>query len=226
MMDIGAWQVVLLLGWGTLVGLDLVSGPQVMIARPLVAAAVAGLILGDVEAALRIGVVLELFALDVLPVGAARYPDYGPATVAATALAAGQPWQAALGPAVLLGLGLAVFGGWSMLVVRHANARSIQRRSAGLAAGDAGTIRELQYLGVTRDALRSLLLTAGGLAIASLAPPLGPSGRGWLPLLGLLALALGLGAVGGGALRSAGSGKRFYWLLAGCLLGLIWVAIQ
>ena len=52
---------------------------------------------GDVEAGLRVGVLLELFALDVLPVGAVRYPDYGPATVAAVALAAGAPWQFALG---------------------------------------------------------------------------------------------------------------------------------
>jgi len=36
-----------LLAWGTLVGLDLVSGPQIMIARPLVAGTVAGALAGD-----------------------------------------------------------------------------------------------------------------------------------------------------------------------------------
>ena len=75
-------QLALLL-WGTLVGLDLVSVPQIMIARPLVAGAGAGLILGDLETGLRLGVLFELFQLDILPVGAARYPEYGPATVAA-----------------------------------------------------------------------------------------------------------------------------------------------
>src|SRR6266516_8090724 len=38
---------VFLLVWGTLVGLDLVSVPQMMIARPIVAGPVAGAILGD-----------------------------------------------------------------------------------------------------------------------------------------------------------------------------------
>ena len=48
-------QLALLL-WGTLVGLDLVSVPQIMIARPLVAGAGAGLILGDLPTGLRLGV--------------------------------------------------------------------------------------------------------------------------------------------------------------------------
>mgnify|MGYP001324393366 FL=1 len=61
-----------LLVWGTLVGVDLVSAPQMMIARPFVAGTVAGLLLGDVETGLRVGVVFELFQFDVLPVGAVR----------------------------------------------------------------------------------------------------------------------------------------------------------
>jgi hypothetical protein len=56
--------------------------PQAMLGRPLVAATVAGLLLGSVETGLLI-VLLECFALDVLPVGASRYPDYGPAAVIA-----------------------------------------------------------------------------------------------------------------------------------------------
>ena len=46
---------------------------------------------GDVEVGLRVGVLLELFALDALPIGAVRYPYYGPATVVGAALAAGAP---------------------------------------------------------------------------------------------------------------------------------------
>src|SRR5439155_1613395 len=83
--------VLLLLIWGMFVGLDLVSLPQMMIARPLVAGTVAGAILGDIPTGLKLGVVFELLQFDILPVGAVRYPEYGPATIAAvaTALAAG-----------------------------------------------------------------------------------------------------------------------------------------
>ncbi|MGH7535587.1 MAG: PTS sugar transporter subunit IIC, partial [Gemmatimonadales bacterium] len=112
----------LLVGWGTLVGLDLVSVPQAMISRPMVAGAVAGVLTGDLEAGLRVGLLFELFALDVLPIGAVRYPDYGPATVAATALAAGAPWELGLGLSAALGLAVAILGGWSLQLVRRANA--------------------------------------------------------------------------------------------------------
>src|ERR671911_2712979 len=109
-----------LLLWGTLVGVDLVSVPQAMISRPLVAGTVAGALAGDIEAGLRLGVLFELFALDVLPVGAVRYPDYGPATVAAVALAADSPWQFTLGLSAALGLAIAVLGGFTLQLVRRA----------------------------------------------------------------------------------------------------------
>src|SRR5207302_210528 len=64
-----------LLAWGTLVGLDLVSVPQMMIARPLVAGPIAGAMLGDVWTGLSLGVLFEVFQYEVLPVGAARYPE-------------------------------------------------------------------------------------------------------------------------------------------------------
>ncbi|MDF3054035.1 MAG: phosphotransferase system sorbose-specific subunit [Geminicoccaceae bacterium] len=168
MSELSAPIVAWLLLWGTLVGLDLVSVPQAMISRPLVAGTVAGWLLGDVHTGLRIGALFELFALDVLPVGAVRYPDYGPATIAAVALAAGSPWQLGLGLSTAMGLVLALLGGWSLQLVRRLNARAIQRRAAALAAGESGAIRRLQYGGLLRDAARGFLLTLAGLAVAML----------------------------------------------------------
>ena len=112
MIEANLWP---LLMWGTVVGLDLASVLQGLLNRPLVAGVVAGAILGDLEAGLRIGAVLELFALDVLPIGASRYPNYGAATVAAVAFGAGHEWAVALGPSVLLGLLLAQVGSASTL---------------------------------------------------------------------------------------------------------------
>lgn len=208
-----------LLAWGTLVGLDLVSVAQAMIARPFVAGAVTGVLLGDPAAGLRVGVLLELFALDVLPVGAARYPDYGPATVAATAVAAGSPWELSLGLAGTVGLLVSVLGGWSLQRLRRLNATAVQRHAAALAAGESAAIRRLQYGGIARDALRSGLLTAAGLAAAWVADR-------WLLLDRRTAVALTLVVVGaalaaalGGALRSAGRSPRRRWLAAGLVLG-------
>src|SRR5439155_494054 len=77
----------LLLAWGTLVGIDLASVQQMMIARPLVAGVVSGAILGDVGTGLRLGVVFELLQHDIVHLGAVRYPEYGPATVAGVSAA-------------------------------------------------------------------------------------------------------------------------------------------
>jgi mannose PTS system EIIC component len=207
-----------LLGWGTLVGLDLVSVAQSMIARPLVAGGVAGLLVGDVGTGLRVGALIELFALDVLPVGAARYPDYGPPTVGATALAAGGPWELTLGLAGTLALIGAVLGGWSLQLLRGSNAAAIQRSTAALAAGESRTIRRLQYGGLARDALRSAALT--GVVIAGAAgAALIPLDRATAAALTIVVVGIGVAAALGGAVRSAGRGRRRAWLIAGLAAG-------
>lgn len=210
-----------LLLWGTLVGLDLVSVPQAMISRPLVAGTVAGWLVGDVEAGLRIGVVFELFALDVLPVGAARYPDYGPATIAAVVLGAGAPWELSLGLSVALGLVLAILGGWSLQIVRRWNARAIQRRAAALAAGESSAIRRLQYGALLRDAARGFILTLLGILFASTIKEMVLLDRQTAVALTLVAIGSALAAAVNGAVRSSGRSARLKWLLAGAGAGVL-----
>jgi PTS system mannose-specific IIC component len=218
--------LLLLVLWGTIVALDLVSVPQAMWSRPLVVGAVAGWLAGDVEAGVRVGVVLELFALDVLPIGAVRYPDYGPATVVATALAAGAPWELGLGVSVGLGLIVAVAGGWSLQAVRRSNARAIQRRAAALAAGESGAIRWLQYTGLARDAARGAVLTALGLVAAWAIARWFPLDRQSAVGLTLVAIGSGLSAAAAGAVRSAGRGERLRWLVAGAAAGTLLAVLR
>jgi mannose/fructose/N-acetylgalactosamine-specific phosphotransferase system component IIC len=213
--------VIPLLIWGSVVGLDLVSVPQAMISRPLVAGAVAGWLANDLEAGLRVGVLFELFALDVLPVGAVRYPDYGPATVVGAALAAGTPWELSLGVSAALGLVLAVLGGWSLQVVRRWNARAIQRKAAALSAGESSAIRRLQYGGVLRDAVRGFILTLLGLVLASTITESMRIDRVTAVALTLVSVGSALSAGASGAFRSSGRGVRLKWLLAGAITGTL-----
>ena len=171
-------QLAALVGWGVLVGLDLVSVAQVMVARPFVAGTVAGLLLGDPMSGAIVGATLELFALDRWPVGGVRYPDYGPAAVAAAIAAAGAPRILALGPAVAVGLVVAYAGEWAIQWVRWRNSRDVRRSRAGLDAGDPRAIRGVQLRGILRDGLRALGVTLLGLGLALLV-------RRWLPLLGV-----------------------------------------
>jgi mannose/fructose/N-acetylgalactosamine-specific phosphotransferase system component IIC len=221
MSDFSPHVVIPLLLWGTLVGLDLVSVPQAMISRPIVAGVVAGLFAGDLGAGVRIGVLFELFALDVFPAGAVRYPDYGPATIAAVALGVGTPWELGLGVSAALGLVLAVLGGWSLQVVRRWNARAIQRQSAALAAGESSAIRRLQYGGILRDAARGFILTLAGLVLASTIADSVRLDRQTAVAFTLVAIGSALAAAASGAFRSSGRGTRLKWLIAGVATGIV-----
>jgi PTS system mannose-specific IIC component len=225
-VELAPMTLILLLIWGMLVGLDLVSVPQLLLARPIVAGAVAGLIVGDPATGFRVGILMELFALDVLPIGAVRYPDYGPATIAATVLASGMPWQLGLGLAGALALLLGALGGWTLKLLRHANARDVQRHSAALRAGESGAIRRLQWAGIGRDALRALALTAIGLVAAVGLPIVYHPGRATAMSLTLVRLGGGAAAAIGGAGRAAGQGIRLRWLAAGLVSGTLWAVLR
>ncbi|MEO8635208.1 MAG: PTS sugar transporter subunit IIC [Gemmatimonadales bacterium] len=212
--------LVALAAWGTIAGLDLVSVLQGLFSRPLIAGAGAGLLLNDPEAGLRVGVLLELFALDVLPVGAARYPDFGPGVVAAVVLVSGTPWSQSLGIAALFALGWAALGGWSLQWLRRANGRALARNAAGLAAGDAATFARLQREGLLGDLVRSLLLTLAGLALAMVLRTHIELTTRFVPV-SAVAIGAGVAAAAGGAIRSAGRGSRLRWLVAGVAVGLL-----
>lgn len=226
MTELGPQAALLLVVWGTLVALDLVSVPQAMLSRPIVAGTVAGWLAGDLEAGMRVGVLLELFALDVLPIGAVRYPDYGPATVIGAALAAGTPWELTLGLSTGLALVVAVLGGWTLQMVRRLNARAIQRRAAALAAGESRAIRRLQYGGLARDAARGVLLSSLGLLAAAGVAQWVRLDRQTAVGLTLVAIGTAVAAAAGGAVRSAGRGARLRWLAAGAVVGLLLAVLR
>ena len=207
---------ILLLLWGTLVGLDLVSVPQGLISRPLVSASVAGWLVGDFEAGLRVGAVLELFALDVLPVGASRYPEYGPAAVGAAVAAA----LFGVGFGVVLGLLVAIIAGWSLDQLRHANARHVHRLAGEINAGSVEAIRRLQWTGLGRDAVRSAAMTFTALALTAVAYALAPYPGRFPAVATEVLIGVGLAAALSGALRTAGQGSRVGWLGLGIAAGL------
>jgi PTS system mannose-specific IIC component len=222
---VSALQFTILVAWGVVTGVDLVSFLQAMVARPLVAATVAGAILGDPGSGVLVGMVLELFALEVLPVGGARYPDYGPAAVAASVAAAAGGWEM-LGLGVVVGLAAAQTGEWSVVVLRRVNTRRVQRAASGLDAGDVQTIQRVQLGGIARDALRALALTLGGVGVALAV-------RRWPPVEGRAALLLLALLVGIGLATAALNGRRLAqgraglgWLALGLTGGIAWLALR
>jgi len=212
----------LLLAWGTLVGLDLASVPQVMIARPLVAGVVAGALLGDLPTGLQLGVLFELLQQDVLHLGAARYPEYGPATVASVAAAHATAGAFGVGFGVVVGLFTGLVGGLSVhSVLRPWNTRTVHRAAARLDRGDASALARVHATCLLRDALRGALVTAFGLVLAA---GVRPYLVGTLSVRGaivLAAVAMGTAAAGGvgGMLRLLGQRRNLGWFAAGLLGG-------
>ncbi len=209
--------LIALLVWGTLVGVDLVSLPQMMIARPLVAGTVAGAILGDIPTGLKLGVVFELLQYDILPVGAVRYPEYGPATVAAVATAHASSGVLGLGLGALVGLVTGLLGGVTINLLRRVNSRIIHAAAAQLETGDPSVLVRVHVGGILRDALRAALVTVVGLTLAWLARPLLGSAltvRGAM-LLAVAAVAAALAAGAAGTLRLVGRGPNLAWFAAG-----------
>jgi mannose/fructose/N-acetylgalactosamine-specific phosphotransferase system component IIC len=146
---------------GALLGLDVVSFPQAMVSRPIVAATLAGAFIGNPPAGLTIGVVLEMIALDTLPFGASRYPEWGSAGVVGGALFAAQaPGMPGALPACLLATLLtASISGWSMVVLRRIIASRLERTRDRIEEGSRDALLSLHLSGMTMDLLRAALVT-------------------------------------------------------------------
>ena len=210
------------------VGLDVVSFPQMMFSRPLVAATLGGAVAGRVGQGLLVGVLLELLALETLPVGASRYPEWGSASVVAGALAAEFSGRtaAALPMATLIGLTTALAGGWSMIQLRRLNAHWAHQRLEALDRGSYRAVLGLQLSGLTADLVRGALVATAALLIAR--PVMALAVRHWTldaRVSGAVVVA-GAATVAIAALwkRATAVADARWYLLAGLTIGavLLW----
>lgn len=146
-------------GW---VATDSSSFAQFMVSRPIVAASLAGWIVGDPVSGAAVGVLLEAFNLNVLPVGAARYPEAGPAAVVAGAvypLAGGAP--GAMLMVAAFALGWEWLAGQTVHQLRHFNVRLA---AAGV-IDDTGVLQRRHLAATGVDFLRGVILVLSGWVI-------------------------------------------------------------
>ncbi len=210
---------------GALLGADVVSFPQAMISRPIVASTLGGAITGNVMAGLLTGAVLEMLAMETLPVGASRYPEWGSASLVGGALAGAYPAMTpgAVIVGVFVGVATAWAGGWSMYALRRLNGVWAERAVPAMEMGSRRAVMTLQLRGLTADLLRGAVLTLIALLV-------------WTPVtdhvlahwtIGRAAshsvLAAVAAGVAGGAIwrQSHGAAGSKWYLLAGAVLGII-----
>lgn len=220
-------NVMLLVGWSVLVGVDLIAGPQVMIARPLVSAIVAGAILGDVTTGVVIGVALELFAWDVLPFGAARYPDYGVAAIAGVWTAAHAPGILGFGIGVGVALITAYLGEWSVQLVRRLNTADLELREDALDDGVYAAARALHLRGLLREVVRSGVLAVIGLSIGVVTQRVTSMGVSAAIAATVVATGAVIGVGAGSGLRVAGASHDKQILYGvGVVVGIVWMVLR
>jgi mannose/fructose/N-acetylgalactosamine-specific phosphotransferase system component IIC len=203
---------------GGLVATDSTSFGQFMLSRPLVAATLAGWIVGDPKAGAAIGLILEAFQLGVLPVGAARYPEAGPAAVVAGAVyAMGPTTPSAMLLVVAFTLVWERLSGQTVHHLRHLNVRIVA--SGGIHGPADLQRRHLAATGV--DFLRGVLLVIVGALL------LAPALRLITPLWGLDDRITGL-VLGGMLVALLASSFRLFagripWFAVGLAGGLVLV---
>ncbi|MBC7790087.1 MAG: PTS sugar transporter subunit IIC [Anaerolineae bacterium] len=216
---------------GAVLGLDVVSFPQAMISRPIVASTLAGALAGSAASGVLAGAILELFALEMLAVGASRYPEWGTASVVGGALFARMElagWAGALPVSIATALLTAWLGGWSMYLLRRVNGVLARKRLKELDAGSRSAVLFLQLTGLTADLVRGGLLTL--LAMIAFAPAAQYAGREWAfgaarSEAVLLALAVATAGAAGWRLFHAAAGAR--WLfLGGAAAGTALIALR
>lgn len=155
---------------GGFVGIDATSFAQTMVSRPFIAATLTGLLAGRPQEGAILGAILELFALVILPVGAARYPETGTAAVAATGAyltATDVMSPAVMLLAVLFALVWERIAGWSVILDRRFNEEFV-----ALAPLGEKPDRELErrhMLAIAIDFVRATIMTVAGFLLGTVA---------------------------------------------------------
>lgn len=207
---------------GGLLALDATSVGQFMFGRPLIAAGLAGMVAGNPQGGIVVGLLLEAIHLAVLPVGASRYPEAGPAAVAAAGAYAGahDAQEVALLASVVFMLAWGWVGGRSVEWVRRWNVEMAVPADGPV---EPRTIERIHLRATLLDFGRGVGVTLGGLLVlGTLLETLG-----WIPFREPWtqpALALSAAAALASSLRLFGR-RRLPLFAAGAAAGalLLWL---
>lgn len=166
MIAVEPLQFLLLALLGGVVAIDGTSFGQFMVSRPFVAATLAGAVMGRPAEGAMIGLVLEAFHLNVLPVGAAKYPEGGPAAVSGGAVyaASSTEWGILL-LVVIVVLAFEWIGGETVRYMRQGNMHLVPVENVPLL--NARSLERGHLLAIAADFLRGIALVAAGIPLLS-----------------------------------------------------------
>ena len=164
------------LAWGAWVAADATALAQLLISQPLVAGAVTGWLWQRPELGLELGVLLQLFACGVLPLGGRTPEDFPTGTVVGVAVACAvdhaAPLASAQGGPLLYGMvvafAVALLGKPLLVWQRRRNERLARWCEEELAGGRLGALGGAQAAGVAQAAAVGVAWTAVALLVFGL----------------------------------------------------------
>lgn len=223
-------ELILILLVGGLVVLDKTEAFQTTFSQPLMIGPVVGLLLGDLSAGLKIGILLQLAYLWVMPIGTAAFPD---SSVGAVVGSCGFVVLSRLFPErpglvllliVFFSIPFGLLAGWSLIKQRRLNSWLLPKADLHAKASKVAKFHHLFLLGLCGSFVRGVVMTALGiLCIFVLLIPL-VKVLGFVPEFYLETVELPFWGVGMGTmLYLFGNKRNLPWCISGMMLGMVFL---
>jgi mannose/fructose/N-acetylgalactosamine-specific phosphotransferase system component IIC len=219
------WSEILLACFcGAIISLDDIPCWQIMISQPLIAASLIGLILGDFQVGIFMGVLFQLLWIGKFPIGGVLRPDAATASISATAMIIiaqkGTDVPLSFFPAVLGGLIFGIIGAKLDVQLRRFNSRLSEKADFFLQRKQEEKLTKLNLWGIGLFWLKNFLyllvsISIGTLIISKLALRIPQPNSHFFLQQGLLLLGLTV------IISIFISRKRVWFLIAGLLVGLV-----
>ncbi|HDY87107.1 MAG TPA: hypothetical protein ENH82_03205 [bacterium] len=215
-----------------IVAMDTTSGPQVLVSEPIVSCSALGLLFGNPEMGLMLGIVFQLLWLGYLPLGGERSPDNNLAAFISSASLfsaarifsfEGIEIRAALIPIMLYGVFIGLIGLHIRNFERRINGIQTETLLSGFERGEYPSIMWRHFAGISsaflKGAIMALLFVPVGIMICWMIR--------YLPLFYLESMYRASFIIWGAVSASA---ILFFWangkpkfIIAGSVSGFIWI---
>jgi mannose/fructose/N-acetylgalactosamine-specific phosphotransferase system component IIC len=156
--------------FGGLAALDRTEAYQTMLSQPLVIGLIVGFLLRDVYTGIKIGILIQLLYLWVLPIGTAILPDPAIGGTVGTfgfiVLLRSFPnrTDSVLFFTLLYTLAFTAFAGWTLIGQRELNLKLIQKADLYAETGEISKIDKLFLWGLLGSFGRGVILTGLGIS--------------------------------------------------------------
>jgi mannose/fructose/N-acetylgalactosamine-specific phosphotransferase system component IIC len=217
---------------GGLVALDETEAFQTMLSQPLIIGPLVGLCLSDLESGLRIGILLQLAYLWMMPIGTASLPDasVGSVTCSCAFILLNRLFPHRLDlvllVVILFSIPFCLFSGWSLTRQRHLNSRLLPRADFYAERAQVSGLGRIFLLALGGSFLRGAAMTVLGMVCIRflLKPLIGL--LNFVPEVHLQSIELPVWGLGiGTMIYLFGKKGNFHWSVWGMLLGIILLLI-